>query len=108
MYSNKKPIFICPVRKSDALLTAYEDDRGKQYFRLDDVSTIEEGKMLSDGDTLTDVEFARVFYCEIISQEYHDDLHRMHNLKRSSLGFQAMSGYGAKELKVLESIGITL
>lgn len=108
MYNGKKPIFICPVRKSDALLTAYEDDRGKQYFRLDDVSTIEEGKMLSEGKTLTDVEFARIFYCEIVSQEYHEDLHRMHNLKRSSLGFQAMSGYGAKEMNVLRNIGITL
>lgn len=108
MYGHKKPIFICPVHKDDALLTAYEDDKGRQFLRLDDVETIEEGKMQAEGDTLTDVEFEKVFYCEIIPKEYHEDLHRMHNLKRSSLGFQAFTGYGTKEVKVLENIGIII
>ena len=102
MYNHKKPIFVCPVRKDDALLTAYEDDHGKQFLRLDDVSTIEEGKMLSAGSTL------KIFYCEIIGKEHHDDLHRMHNLKRSSLGFQALTGYGLKEQEVMRKIGIEL
>ena len=34
MYAQSKPIFICPARKDDALLTAYEDDKGKQFLRL--------------------------------------------------------------------------
>lgn len=108
MYNHKKPIFVCPVHKDDALLTAYEDDRGKQYFRLDDVSTIEEGKMLSSGNTLTDVSFSKVFFCEIISKRYHEDLHRMHNMKRTSLGFQALTGYGLKEQEAMRKIGIDL
>ena len=108
MYNHKKPIFVCPVRKDDALLTAYEDDHGKQFLRLDDVSTIEEGKMLSAGSTLSDVDFTKIFYCEIIGKEHHDDLHRMHNLKRSSLGFQALTGYGLKEQEVMRKIGIEL
>ena len=108
MYNHKKPIFVCPVRKDDALLTAYEDDHGKQFIRLDDVSTIEEGKMLSAGSTLSDVDFTKIFYCEIIGKEHHDDLHRMHNLKRSSLGFQALTGYGLKEQEVMRKIGIEL
>ena len=108
MYNHKKPIFVCPVRKDDALLTAYEDDHGKQFLRLDDVSNIEEGKMLSAGNTLTDVDFTKVFYCEIISKQYHDDLHRMHNLNRRSLGFQALTGYGLKEQEVMRKIGIEL
>jgi len=108
MYNHKKPIFVCPVRKDDALLTAYEDDHGKQFLRLDDISTIEEGKMLSAGNTLTDVDFTKVFYCEIIGKQYHDDLHRMHNHKRSSLGFQALTGYGLKEQEVMRKIGIEL
>lgn len=106
MYDHKKPIFISPVRKDDALLTAYEDDHGKQYLRLDDVSTIEEGKMLSAGNTLTDVDFTKVFFCEIISKEHHDDLHKMHNLKRTSLGFQALTSYGTKEREIIRKIGI--
>ena len=108
MYNHKKPIFICPARKDDALLTAYEDDHGKQFLRLDDVSNIEEGKMLSAGNTLTDVDFTKVFYCEMISKQHHDDLHRMHNLNRRSLGFQALTGYGLKEQEVMRKIGIDL
>ncbi len=108
MYAHKKPLFVTPVRKDAALLTAYEDDHGKQFLRLDDVETMEEGKMLSAGNTLTDVEFKELFYCEIIQKEYHDDLRRMHNLKRSSLGLQALTSYGKKEHDVLQRIGIEL
>ena len=108
MYAQSKPIFICPARKDDALLTAYEDDKGKQFLRLDDVSNIEEGKMLSAGNTLTDVGFSKIFFCEIIAKEYHEELHRLHNLKRSSLGFQALTNYGQKEQEVMRKIGIEL
>ena len=108
MYAQSKPIFICPARKDDALLTAYEDDKGKQFLRLDDVSNIEEGKMLSAGNTLTDVGFSKIFFCEIIAKEYHEELHRLHNLKRSSLGFQALTSYGQKEQEVMRKIGIEL
>lgn len=108
MYAHKKPLFVTPVRKDAALLTAYEDDHGKQFLRLDDVETMEEGKMLSAGNTLTDVEFKELFYCEIIQKEYHEDLRRMHNLKRSSLGLQALTSYGKKEHDVLQRIGIEL
>ena len=33
MYNHKKPIFVCPVRKDDASLTAYEDDETYFYIR---------------------------------------------------------------------------
>ena len=108
MYNYKKPMFVSPVRKDDALLTAYEDDKGKQFFRLDDVSTIDEGTMRSAGNTLTDVDFSKVFFCEIVPKEYHTDLKRMHNLNRRSLGFQALTGYGQKEQEVMRKIGIEL
>ena len=81
---------------------------GKQFLRLDDVSNIEEGKMLSAGNTLTDVGFSKIFFCEIIAKEYHEELHRLHNLKRSSLGFQALTSYGQKEQEVMRKIGIEL
>lgn len=107
MYNQKRPIFICPVRKDDALLTAYEDDRGKLFVRLDDVSTIEEGKMLSHGILLSDVDFSTISLCEVIAKEYHEDLERLHNLPRTQLGFQILSSYGAKELECLKKIGLT-
>lgn len=110
MYSHEKPIFVCPAHKDDALLTAYEDDKGRQFLRLDDVSVIEEGKMLSKGSTLTDVDFDRVFCCEIVRKNYHADLKRMHNQKRSSLGFPLLSltAYGQTEREVLMKIGLDL
>lgn len=108
MYAHKRPLFITPARRDAALLTAYEDDKGRQFLRLDDLSKMEDGKMLAAGNMLTDVEFSRLFYCEIVSQEFHDDLHRMHNLKRNSLGQQALTSYGTKEQTVLQRIGIEL
>ncbi len=107
MYSHKKPIFISPAKKDAALLMAYEAD-GKQFLRLDDIDNIEDGKMLAAGNTLTDVEFNKVFYCEIIDHEYHADLRRMHNQKRTSLGFQALTGYGSPEQEVMRRIGIQI
>lgn len=108
MYAHKKPIFVTPARKDAALLTAYEDDKGRQFLRLDDLSRLEDGKMLAAGNLLTDVEFSRVFYCEIVGQEFHEDLHRMHNLKRNTLGQQALTGYGTMEQEVMRRIGIEL
>ncbi len=107
MYAHKKAIFISPAKKDAALLMAYEND-GKQFLRLDDIGDMEDGKMLAAGETLTDVEFNKVFYCEIIDKEYHDDLRRMHNQKRSSLGFQALTGYGSPEQETMQRIGIQL
>lgn len=108
MFDGKKPFFICPAKKDDALLTAYKDDKGKQYFRLDDVANIEEGKMQSAGNTLTDVDFSKLFLCEIIGKQYHLDLQRMHNQKRTMLGFQAATIYGLKERIAMQKIGIKL
>ena len=108
MHGSKKPTFICPAHKDDALLTAYEDDKGKQYVRLDDIETIDEGKMISAGNKLSDVDFTRVFHCEIIAKAHHEDLKRMHNMKRTTLGFQALTAYGQREQEVLAKIGISL
>lgn len=108
MYAHKRPLFITPARRDAALLTAYEDDKGRQFLRLDDLSRLEDGKMLAAGNTLTDVEFNKIFYCEIVAREFHDDLHRMHNLKRNTLGQQALTGYGVREQEVMRRIGIGL
>lgn len=105
---DKKPLFVCPVRSDDALLTAYVDDKGKQYLRLDDVQNIEEGKMQSLGQKLTVVEFDKLFFCEVIKKEFHEDLKRMHNMKHTTLGCQALTSYGAREQEAMRKIGIEL
>lgn len=107
MVAGKRPVFVSPARRNDALLTAYQD-RGKRYLRLDDISSIEEGKMNAKGSTLTDVIFENFKGCEIISPEHHKVLKRLQNRPRTTLGFQASNVYGAEELKVLSDLGIEL
>lgn len=108
MYAHKKPFFVTPARKDAALLTAYEDDKGRQFFRLDDLSLIDDGKMLAAGNLLTDVDFNHLFYCEVVGQPFIDELHRMHNLKRNTLGQQSLTGYGTPEQEVLKRMGMEL
>ncbi|MDE6794892.1 MAG: hypothetical protein K2J63_06260, partial [Muribaculaceae bacterium] len=107
MVAGKRPIFVSPARRNDALLTAYQD-RGKRYLRLDDISSIEESKMNAKGSTLTDVIFENFKGCEIISPEHHKALKRLQNRPRTTLGFQASGVYGAEELKILSDLGIEL
>ena len=107
MYNHKKPIFISPAKKDAALLIGFEDDT-KQCFRLDDLASMEDGTMRQSGNTVCDVEFNKVILCEIIDQEHLSELRRMHNMKRTSLGFQALTGYANQELKALQRIGIKI
>lgn len=108
LYSNKKPIFISPAKKDAAILMEYKDDSNKQFFRLDDVALLEDGKMQSAGDTLTDVDFNEVTFCEIIDKQYHQSLQRMHNQKRTSLGWQLFTSYDNQESETFKKIGIKL
>ncbi len=107
MVAGKRPIFVSPARRNDALLTVYSD-RGKNYMRLDDISDIEEGKMNAVGSRLTDVGFEGFRCCEIVSPEYHRSLKRIHNMNRKTLGFPLSSVYGSEELRIIESLGVKL
>lgn len=107
MYSRNKALFISPAKKDAAILMAYEDANGKQFLRLDDLEPLEDGTMASAGKTLTDVDFERIFFCEIIDRKDVDSLRRMHNHKRTSLGFQAFTGYGSPEQEAMKKIGIS-
>lgn len=108
MLADKCPVFVSPARPDDAVLTAYVDDRGKQFARLDDLANIPDGKINQHGDRLTDVEFERVYTCDIVHASDLEPLRRMHNLKRSSLGFQASNVYGNEEKGHLGKLGIKI
>lgn len=97
MYADATPIFMSPAKKDMALLTAYEDEKGKRHYRLDDISQMPDGKMLAEGQTLTDVEFRRMFFCELVDRKCAGDLKRMYNMKRSSLGTQIFADFYKKE-----------
>lgn len=108
MYADECPMFVSPAKKSDVLLSVCKDDKDKVYFRLDDIATIPEGKMLSTGQLLTDVKFEKMMFYELID---HDDavaIKRLYNLKRSTLGVQVLSSYFGKEKQQLEKAGIDL
>ena len=108
MYADECPMFVSPAKKSDVLLSVCKDDKDKVYFRLDDIATIPEGKMLSSGQLLTDVKFEKMMFYELIG---HDDavaIKRLYNLKRSTLGVQVLSSYFGKEKQQLEKAGIDL
>ncbi len=106
MLTGRRPVFVSPARKNDAILTVYYDKSGKRYLRLDDLTAIEEGKLTTKGSKLTDVEFDSFKCCEIIEGSSHKELKRLYNLKRTSLGFQASNAYGKEELKELDKLGI--
>lgn len=108
MLPDKRPVFISPARPDDALLTAYYDDRGKTFVRLDDLSNIPETKINQHGDKLTDVEFEKVYTCDIVHSSDHEALRRLHNLKRTTLGFQASNSYGNEEKQHLAQLGISI
>ena len=105
MYADSKPLFVSPARKDDVLLTAYEDDKGRRFFRLDDLSRLDDGKMQAAGQTLTDVEFSRMFFCEIVDKGVAAGLKRMYNMKRCYLGVQITSGYSDPETALLKRVG---
>lgn len=107
MYAHKRPLFVCPARKDAAVLTAYCDDKGRKHARLDDVENIPEGKMLNSGVFLTDVSFEKLYVCEVINTEYFDELKRMHNQKRTSIGLP-MNIKLNKEQDFLEGLGIKI
>ncbi len=109
MYSDEKPVFVSPAKKDAALLTAYEDDRGKVCLRLDDLHAMPDGKMLSVGQTLVDVDFKRMVLCDVVDRKYIANLKRLHNLKRSSLGQSVLSGSMKTELELLSgTLGINI
>ncbi len=108
MFADRKPLFVSPAPKDAALLSAYLDDKGHRYYRLDDIQYIAEGKMMQAGDRLTDLEFTRMYACEIIPKSAHESLKRLHNQKPTTLGMPVLTDYGSPEQEVLRNLGVEL
>ena len=106
-YHDRTPLFFCPVATEDALLTAYEDDHGHRFFRLDNVENIVEGKMLSAGNKLVRPYFEKFVFCEVIPADKLAGLEKLRNLKDSTLGHSLEIHY-EQERKLLAKLGIQL
>ena len=104
-YNERTPLFFCPVAAGDALLTAYLDDHGNRFFRLDDIDRIPEGKMLSAGNKLVRPEFKQFVFCEVIPAGQLGGLEKFHNLKDTTLG-HSLDVHYEKERKILSNLGI--
>lgn len=104
-YNERTPLFFCPVAAGDALLTAYLDDHGNRFFRLDDIDRIPEGKMLSAGNKLVRPEFKQFVFCEVIPAGQLGGLEKFHNLKDTTLG-HSLDVHYEKERKLLSNLGI--
>lgn len=103
MYSSEKPMFVSPAEKDAALLTGYEDVRGRICLRLDDLQLMPDGKMLATGQKLVDVGFKRMMLCEIVEKKYIGQLKHLHNQKRNLLGQSVLSQSMKSELQLLSS-----
>ena len=103
---SEKPFFVSPLRKEDALLSVYEDEKGKRCMRIDSLSEIREGNTSSAGAMLSDLKFSKVCYCDIIGAEHLDSFKRWLDLGRKTLGFQLLDISGEKAKEELNRIGI--
>ncbi len=111
MRTDKRPIFICPAKKTDALLIIYRDSKGTSVMRLDDVSSSKSSfkpvKMTEHGDAYPDTNIDEIFACEIIPAEHHEQFKPMHNMLRNS-SYLTNHYYGDSIRKGLTALGIAL
>ncbi len=104
--SGENPFFVCPMRKDAALLSVLDYDKGKRFMRIDTLGELCEGAPTAAGNTLTDVEFSNVCYCDIINAEHLEKFQRWCDLGRKTIGLQLKDVYGEKAKKEFEKIGI--
>ena len=111
MRTDKRPVFICPAKKTDALLVVYRDSKRQSVMRLDDVDSSKSGfrtvKMTDHGDDYPDSNIDEIIRCEIIQEEHHESLKIIHNMHDNSSYF-TNHYYGAPIRKTLSNLGIDL
>lgn len=75
-----EPVFICPMCKTDGVLTAYENSTGDTYIRIDTPEELIgmgcEGRMGDDGAHLSEVKIKEFLGCEVVRNSQLNVLHR--------------------------------
>ncbi len=102
----EKPFFVSPLKKDDAILSVYEDEKGKRCMRIDSLDEIRNDNTSSAGTTLSDLKFSKVCYCDIINAKHIEFFRKWFNLGRKTLGFQLLDFSGEKAIEELNKIGI--
>ncbi len=95
-YTGDDLLFATIASDDDCVILGMRNTKTKatKYFRATDISEIETCKMQQAGKTLTDVEIAGVFCCDVLPAEMLGDVDR--NLKRTSIGHTVISTDGKK------------
>lgn len=109
--SGRRPVFICPARRTDALFVVYRDTKGQALMRLDDIfpakSAAKTVKMTDSGEAFPDQNFREIIRCEIIPAEHHEQLRRIHNMNPAS-SYATNHSYGDSIRRALADIGVSL
>lgn len=105
-YSSDDLVFACPVTADDALLTVVTNDSGAEYYRLDDVTCLKEGRMIDAGVTPSAVECSSVVLCEVIPAQHKHHFRKIHNLRSTKLGNVLTRSWGGEILDFIEFQGI--
>lgn len=103
---SEKPIFACPMRRDDLVLTLWENKSGDIQARVDDISTMIgrhiDKDMNSDGALLCDTKFKRFVKCEIVKADDRSKLSKFCN-RGKDLG-QKITRNAHADIDLLKSI----
>ena len=96
--------FACPVGDDDVLFQTYEY-KGDTYYRIQDVSTIEEVNIGDPGQHLFDVPFDRISKIDVIPSDRKHELPKRITDRRR-LGHTIAKKDGAAVYKAVEKLGL--
>lgn len=79
----EKPVYACPMRRDDLVLTAWESTRGETLIRIDETSDLIarhiDGDMNSSGALVSDTKFNRFVSCDVVKGEYRQRFQKYRN-----------------------------
>ena len=103
-HAGAKLMFACPVSNEDVLFQAY-DYKGDVYYRLQDVSTLEETNMGDPGQKLFDVAFDRLVKSDVVPFAKKAELPKS-TTDRRRLGYTIAKKEGAKSYEIVKKMGL--
>lgn len=103
---SEKPIFACPMRRDDLVLTLWENKRGETLARVDTIDDMIarhiDGDMNSEGALLCDTKFNRFIQCEIVKPTLRPKMQKFRN-QGDGLG-QKITQRSASDIALLKEL----
>lgn len=102
----ERPIYACPLRQSDLVMTEWESTRGETLIRVDDISDLIsrhiDGTMNSEGAFVCDTKFNRFITCDIVKAEDKQKLQKFRN-QGDGLG-QKITSHSLADMALLRDL----